>query len=63
MMPATGLPNRSLLAFVLIYAHVVLSILGLASLVVACFLAGAIVGFVGLGVALLVLAFYLESEK
>jgi hypothetical protein len=53
---------KSLPGALLPYLTVLLSLLGLTSLVVAAFLAGVIIGFVALGVAFLLLAFYAESE-
>lgn len=55
--------KRSLLATLLPFVHVVLSVMGLVMLVAAAFTLGAGVGLAAGGVALLVLAFYLETER
>lgn len=53
---------RSLPGILLPYLTVLLSVLGLGCLVIAGFIAGTMIGFVALGVAFLVLAFYAETE-
>lgn len=52
---------KSLLGALLPYLTVIMSVLGLISLVVAAFIAGLIIGFVVLGVSFLVMAFYAEQ--
>lgn len=54
--------SGSLLGVLLPFAHVVLSILGLGFLVAAAYVFTVIAGLIATGLALLVLAFYLEQE-
>jgi len=54
--------KHSLIGALLPYLTVILSVLGLISLVIAGFLASTVVGFVIAGLSLLVLAFYAEAE-
>lgn len=55
--------NATLLGALLPYLHVVLSVLGLACVVAAAFTVAVGVGLLAAGVALLVLAFYIETER
>lgn len=54
-------PLVSLLGALLPYMSVILSVLGLFSLITAAFIVGMIAGFVVLGVSFLVMAFYAEQ--
>ena len=54
--------NQSLLAALLPFTHVILSILGLVFLVAAAYVFAPVAGLLATGVALLVLGYYFESE-